>query len=90
MAKPQHKMSVSSNADQDDLFSAHDFDIHIDLPTNSNGKFLSVTITCLVNHHPFPSGASNMSTPKLARTTKEETSRRSLNLSDYKKRKGLI
>ena len=34
-------MSVSSNADQDDLFSAHDFDIHIDLPTNSNGKFVS-------------------------------------------------
>jgi len=34
----QPKLSVSSNADQDDLFSAHDFDIHIDLPTNSNGN----------------------------------------------------
>lgn len=40
MQKPEHKLSVSSNADQDDLFSAHDFDIHIDLPTNSNGKLL--------------------------------------------------
>ena len=41
-------MSVSSNADQDDLFSAHDFDIHIDLPTNSNGKCLILYMVMFV------------------------------------------
>ena len=44
-------MSVSSNADQDDLFSAHDFDIHIDLPTNSNGKFLTPYMVMFEGHN---------------------------------------
>ncbi|EEZ99586.2 RNA polymerase-associated protein Rtf1 [Tribolium castaneum] len=54
---------------QDDLFSAHDFDIKIDLDV------------------PLPVASVNV-TPKTV--TKDLAPRRSLNLQDYKKKRGLI
>ncbi|CAB3362875.1 Hypothetical predicted protein [Cloeon dipterum] len=55
----------------DDLFSAHDFDIKIDLEV------------------PLPHNPVSV-TPKIATTVKDTGPRRSLNLEDYKKKRGLI
>jgi RNA polymerase-associated protein RTF1 len=67
--------TTSANVSQvDDLFTAHDFDININLPTDAQG----------------PSAIK--STPKSSVTTPRNNDgpRKSLNLSDYKKRRGLI
>lgn len=55
----------------DDMFSAHDFDITIDLEVPPPTTTVSVT-------------------PKPIPQMKEGAPRRSLNLEDYKKRRGLI
>ncbi|XP_075214712.1 RNA polymerase-associated protein Rtf1 [Lycorma delicatula] len=55
----------------DDLFSAHDFDIKIDLEV------------------PLPNNPVSV-TPKPMTTMKDSGPRRSLNLEDYKKKRGLI
>ncbi|RZF45419.1 hypothetical protein LSTR_LSTR002862 [Laodelphax striatellus] len=55
----------------DDLFSAHDFDIKIDLGV------------------PLPNNPSSI-TPKPMAAMKDSGPRRSLNLEDYKKKRGLI
>ena len=55
-----------------DLFSAHDFDIDINLDTFT------------------PSSAIKMNLTPVANTKKELGPKKSLNLSDYKKKRGLI
>ncbi|CAH1966360.1 unnamed protein product [Acanthoscelides obtectus] len=63
------KSAQPAQVSQDDLFSAHDFDIKIDLEV------------------PLPVTPVNV-VPKTV--TKDLTPRRSLNLQDYKKKRGLI
>lgn len=67
--------------DQNDLFSAHNFDIQIDFDmpathmTNAN-----------THNHTFGTGSNTASAAPMAKTA----NRRSLNLEEYKKKKGLI
>lgn len=63
---------TEQNPDVEDLFSAHDFDIQIDLPSTPKDR------------------SSVKSIPKVIPSQKIEGPKRSLNLADYKKRKGLI
>ncbi|GJQ77851.1 putative RNA polymerase II C-terminal domain phosphoserine binding protein [Trypoxylus dichotomus] len=72
--EPQEKVEMKSapvpaQVTQDDLFSAHDFDIKIDLEVPLSSTAVSVTPTTV---------------------TKDLGPRRSLNLQDYKKKRGLI
>ncbi|XP_039280152.1 RNA polymerase-associated protein RTF1 homolog [Nilaparvata lugens] len=62
---------ITSLGKTDDLFSAHDFDIKIDLGV------------------PLPNNPSSI-TPKPMAAMKDSGPRRSLNLEDYKKKRGLI
>ncbi|XP_019849879.1 PREDICTED: RNA polymerase-associated protein RTF1 homolog [Amphimedon queenslandica] len=55
-----------------DLFSAHNFDINIDLPNNTTGPVVKA------------------SSKTISTVIKTDGPKRSLNLSDYKKRRGLI
>ncbi|KAB0792269.1 hypothetical protein PPYR_14228 [Photinus pyralis] len=66
---PVVPIPVAIQVSQEDLFSAHDFDIKIDLEVPLPNTLVSVT----------PKTASNNIGPK-----------RSLNLQDYKKKRGLI
>ncbi|KRT82392.1 hypothetical protein AMK59_4169 [Oryctes borbonicus] len=72
--EPQEKVETKSapvptQVTQDDLFSAHDFDIKIDLEVPLASTAVSVTPTTV---------------------SKDLAPRRSLNLQDYKKKRGLI
>ncbi|CAH0381652.1 unnamed protein product [Bemisia tabaci] len=67
----QDKSSKNKTTKTDDLFSAHDFDIKIDLEV------------------PIPSNPVSI-TPKHSVSMKDNGPRRSLNLEDYKKKRGLI
>ena len=78
------KSSTSGHLEpeQNDLFSAHDFDIQIDFDITSNltgGSQTSIS-NSLYN--------SNLSCSSIA--SNKSTNRRSLNLEEYKKKKGLI
>ena len=57
----------------EDLFSAHDFDITIDLDTVSSN-----------------SSASNVNLKPVTATAQSAGPKKSLNLADYKKKRGLI
>ncbi|XP_057315858.1 RNA polymerase-associated protein RTF1 homolog [Hydractinia symbiolongicarpus] len=61
---------VNKSSDDADLFSAHDFDVQIDVP--------------------IPAARTISLTPKPMVHQRENVSRRSLNLDEYKKRKGLM
>ncbi|GFG29822.1 hypothetical protein Cfor_00245 [Coptotermes formosanus] len=70
--EPEKKKEVPRGGTKtDDLFSAHDFDIKIDLEV------------------PLPSTSVSV-TPKPVNIVKDTGPRRSLNLEDYKKKRGLI
>ena len=57
--------------------------------TGNNCTVTYKATTCLL--HLLPTGSSSVkAVPKLAPTPKSEGPRRSLNLADYKKRRGLI
>uniref|UniRef100_A0A1B6CAB5 Uncharacterized protein n=2 Tax=Clastoptera arizonana TaxID=38151 RepID=A0A1B6CAB5_9HEMI len=68
---PEKKRDKLGHAKADDLFSAHDFDIKIDLEV------------------PLPNNPVSI-TPKPVNPVRESGPRRSLNLEDYKKKRGLI
>lgn len=80
---------VPPRSDQvDDLFSAHNFDIQIDLPSGGDGvlhRNFEITVNC----HVLDSSAPKVM-PRVGGIAKQEGPRRSLNLTDYKKRRGLI
>ncbi|CAI8042531.1 RNA polymerase-associated protein RTF1 homolog [Geodia barretti] len=65
----------SSASSSHDLFSAHDFDIQIDLPSTPEGTTSVKTLN----------KSAVTSTPRT-----NDAPKRSLNLADYKKRRGLI
>ncbi|XP_066994657.2 RNA polymerase-associated protein Rtf1 [Anabrus simplex] len=67
----KRKEGVKVLSKTDDLFSAHDFDIKIDLEVPLHNNPVSVT-------------------PKPSTVVKDTGPRRSLNLEDYKKKRGLI
>ena len=60
------------NRPLDDLFSAHNFDITIDLDVSS------------------PNNATNVNLKPVVHTKKDNGPKKSLNLADYKKKRGLI
>ncbi|XP_022910236.1 RNA polymerase-associated protein Rtf1 [Onthophagus taurus] len=67
--KVEQKTTAPTQVSQDDLFSAHDFDIKIDLEVPLTNPVVSVTPTTV---------------------SKDLGPKRSLNLQDYKKKRGLI
>ncbi|PSN44686.1 hypothetical protein C0J52_15640 [Blattella germanica] len=69
--EPEKKKEAPKVGKTDDLFSAHDFDIKIDLEV------------------PLPNNPVSV-TPKPVNIVKDTGPRRSLNLEDYKKKRGLI
>lgn len=71
-ASNSSETTAESKTTTDDLFSAHDFDIKIDLEVPLPSAPVSVTVTA-------QSGGN-----------REPGPRRSLNLQDYKKKRGLI
>lgn len=86
---------VPPRSDQvDDLFSAHNFDIQIDLPSGGDGVFVAISHSLNYRNFKIPVNYVDSSVPKVmpkvGGTAKQEGPRRSLNLSDYKKRRGLI
>ena len=73
-----------------DLFSAHDFDIKIDLEVPLPSKYILIASHLFIQHlHHFLTAQPVMVTPKPVSNMKEAP-RRSLNLEDYKKKRGLI
>lgn len=74
--------SKSIEHEQNDLFSAHDFDIQIDFDITSN---LTSSSQNSISNSLY---ASNLSCSNIA--SNKSTNRRSLNLEEYKKKKGLI
>lgn len=78
---PPKPVQVSS----DDLFSAHDFDIKIDLEVPLPGKLCNNVMGKLCNLLLCLETPINV-IPKLS----TRAPRRSLNLQDYKKKRGLI
>lgn len=71
-----------------DLFSAHDFDIKIDLEVPLPSKLWNKTLNCWCLTFSF-AAQPVVVTPKPVPGLKEAP-RRSLNLEDYKKKRGLI
>uniref|UniRef100_A0A8D8XQR3 RNA polymerase-associated protein Rtf1 n=1 Tax=Cacopsylla melanoneura TaxID=428564 RepID=A0A8D8XQR3_9HEMI len=69
--------AANSKDKSDNLFSAHDFDIEIDL----NGPMFSKS---------FDSSTTSGGVPKPVMNVKDNGPKRSLNLEDYKKKRGLI
>lgn len=67
---------LNSKEKSDNLFSAHDFDIEIDL----DGPIFSKSFD----------SASTAVMPKPVMNVKDSGPKRSLNLEDYKKKRGLI
>jgi len=79
--KVENKPSSPSRSDQNDLFNAHNFDIQIDFEITPNAHMTHA------NAHPNHSfGSHNTTVTPVVRAT----NRRSLNLEEYKKKKGLI
>lgn len=72
----------TNELEQNDLFSAHDFDIQIDFDITSN---LTSTSNNSISNSLY---TSNLSCSSIA--SNKSTNRRSLNLEEYKKKKGLI
>ena len=69
--KEEAEVKVEKEA-AEDLFSAHDFDITIDLDVSGN------------------SSASNVNLKPVSSTKQSSGPKKSLNLADYKKKRGLI
>lgn len=88
--------SAAEPSEADDLFSAHNFDIKIDfdLPiahnsaTSLNGVFLGSSNTAFSKGK--PTGANGFADPARPSAQLTTGTRRSLNLDEYKKKKGLI
>jgi RNA polymerase-associated protein RTF1 len=76
------KTPSSPTHDQNDLFSAHNFDIQIDFEMAPGGAHMSHASS--THQHSF--GGAVVATPQIAKPA----NRRSLNLEEYKKKKGLI
>jgi len=74
--------ATGAESEQNDLFSAHDFDIQIDFDITNN---LTSTSNNSISNSLY---ASNLSCSSIA--SNKSTNRRSLNLEEYKKKKGLI
>ena len=72
LLKEKEEIKVKKEA-AEDMFSAHDFDITIDLDTVSSN-----------------SSASNVNLKPVTATTQSAGPKKSLNLADYKKKRGLI
>lgn len=81
---PQQPVQVT----QDDLFSAHDFDITIDLEVPLPSNYLPYIFMYFYVTITFFLGAPVSVTPKA--TANSIGPKRSLNLQDYKKKRGLI
>ena len=73
-----------------DLFSAHNFDINIDLPNNTTGNTVTCNINFLKITCQFLGPVVKASSKTMSTVLKTDGPKRSLNLSDYKKRRGLI
>jgi RNA polymerase-associated protein RTF1 len=85
---PAPAAAAPTQKKSEDLFSAHDFDIKIDLEVPLPRKLLHfkqnfVLIICSADNPVTV-------TPKVASAVKDTGPRRSLNLEDYKKKRGLI
>lgn len=96
-SRSTNKQSIESSEDANDMFSVHNFDIKIDFESlnfnmsNSNPSTMSSQASFSNgflsglsngNSNGFPNSRSNMNN--------SSTNRRSLNLDEYKRKKGLI
>ncbi|KAI1289366.1 RNA polymerase-associated protein RTF1 -like protein [Halotydeus destructor] len=80
--KMEKRPASPTRSEKNDMFSAHDFDIQIDLLDIANNTTLNNSNS---SSQSFGINSSSISTPAI-----KVPNRRSLNLEEYKKKKGLI
>lgn len=85
--KPTNGPSTENN-----LYSLHDFDIDLDVPLPGKSAYYSFYSSyCYFNFHSYCILVSTVNVvPKPLEKIKENAPKRSLNLEDYKKKRGLI